>query len=317
MLVQAYQTTACLSYDSAMIAHKIKEDIQQSGTHTLKLDRSLLITNESSFVTHGIDPKDTQTPAFTHPIFLEYLDIPVWALDIRPYTRINTQKEVNLVNPVEYNFQVHRLILNDLFKNTPQRLMGLGDFHVLIFIRWLTQTLVKRFGLDPATQVNVSTITMMYWYSLLRDTDLEDQDHRLLAQKLSRITAIPTHMSLSILEQINRIPDLSAYCSALQQFSGSARLDNINPAFIYAALGGSWFGLNVKELVAVAVEHPPTFCAMIGAAIETRTYQKTGIGMLVRQNDKRGMGANYLKYYQSLIEEYKSTQSQDQARYAL
>ena len=75
---------------------------------------------------------------------------------------------------------------------------------------------------------------------------------------------------------------MEEFCDELSQRVGSSRLDGLNPVVLYGIIKGSWFGKNASELVSVAIEHPPTFDALIYAAASTSSLQRTILGTLVK-----------------------------------
>jgi hypothetical protein len=47
--------------------------------------------------------------------------------------------------------------------------------------------------------------------------------------------------------------------------------------------GQSWFGLNAKEILAIALEHPPTWTTIVHHALQERTYRNSVIAKLAER----------------------------------
>lgn len=305
MFKTAFETLACHAYSTREIHNKIELAYVENELIELQ-------TPKGEKVHHvlGIDPDNQDVPVFSHPYFITLNDVHHTIIDTRPYLRRTREGQIAFTNAGDYKFQLYRGILNHHWiTESSIDLLNVGDLVPMVFCRWLSDSISRKIGLSPGEQVKVTTLTLFYWYSLFEDAEvmgeyIPERDIGLILKKLNQITSIPTTLALEVADDITYMGSLKHYVTGLQRVIGGPRAELITPAFIYALLGGSWFGVNVKETIAVATEHPPTFVAIITMAMESRNYRKTQIGSLVYDNDKRGRGDILIRNISSIMEGY-------------
>lgn len=306
MFTTAYDTLACRFHDQAAITRGLD---QARVENTLE---PVTTPYQRQRVKHlyrlGLD--DDLTPAFTQPfryVGLEH-DQPAYVLDGRLFFKHTRSSTDQLINADEYSQQIKRAVLTYHWdQSSPIDLLQTGDLAPLVFCRWISETLTKRFGLSPIEQSRAMVISFAYWQSLFRSlehTALGEKDHMKLAQKMSQISAIPASLSVDVLSALPPLSDITTYVEAIKEHTHSVRLEKLTPAFLYSMLGGSWFGLNNKETVAVSLEHPPTFLSLIDAALTSRNYRQSVIGRLVFDLDKKERGRIFQKILQHTLSLY-------------
>ncbi len=297
MHITAYTTMACRYYDISKITKALQlADIDGTLQPVKSPDKGIPLEGILAVM-----PGDDEIPNFSHPIKAEFKSGTYYVIDARPFLKLERNGEVSITNLTDYKFLLFRAGLNNAWDGEPDDLLGLGDLATIAFIRWLTNTLTSRFGLDPENQVRLTTVTIFYWYSLFRDEEFSDRDKNNILKKLTKVSFVPMSTSMTMVDDIPYMPNITDYIEVVKDVVGSSRLENLNIGILYSMLGGSWFGLNAKEVIAVSLEHPPTFIAMVLSALESRSYRKTYIGKLVLDNDKRGMGNEFTKGVYSLI----------------
>lgn len=249
----------------------------------------------------GIRNTNTDIPAFSHPIYIKDKDF--FVVDTRTLLTIDREGNQRLSNVGDYNFQTLRAVLERHWVySSPMDLLNLGDLPITVFMRWLGGNLSRKLGLSPSDQVRVSVVTIFYWFSLFYEEEFTEKEKLRIATRITQLTHINSALVIEMIDDIDRMEGIEAYCSQLMRSIDNTRMSMVSPPFIYAMLGGSWFGLNVKESIAVATEHPPTFLAMVSESLQNRGYRKTQIGTLVRDNDKRGRGDTFLRNLSNIVE---------------
>ena len=66
----------------------------------------------------------------------------------------------------------------------------------------------------------------------------------------------------------------------------------------------SWFGSNAKEILAVALEHPPTWYAIVFSSLEERTYKNSMIARVAERFGKGGAWVDFKNAYSELIKRH-------------
>lgn len=245
------------------------------------------ITVRSLFVIDGI----VNLPLFAHPIAIPMLDsnnakIFSVATDARDVTKRDYDSGWKVTVQAEFNLLRTRLLMQSRW--LANILAGavtapVQNFPMRIYSRWLADALARRFNLDLDAAVRVQALAAFMYMSMhhsakeLRDYELVD-----IAMKISRGVNIPTTIVSEVLDDIGFFDNVEEFCDALVTRVPSSRIDGLNPVVLYGIVKGSWFGKNASELVSVAIEHPPTFDALIHAAAGSSTLQRTILGTLVK-----------------------------------
>lgn len=300
MFPTPFDTAACRSYNRDAIAKGIK--LAMVEDNVMHLDT---INGGGVRSVMGIKPGDEDTPTFSHPFHDKETNIIF--MDTRPYMKLNRDKTFGYSNISEYQFQLARCILTEHWiGEEPTDLLNLGELAPLVFCRWLSEAIVRKLGLTPAEQVQVTVVTLFYWYSLFRDptNDFDEREKMKIVTKLTQITQIPATLTMPMLDEIQVMSGVHHYVDTLARLVHNPRIQSLNVPLLFAILGGSWFGFNVKETIAVATEHPPTFIAIVAQALDSRSYRKSVIGRLVYDNDKRDRGKIFTRNYMNLLKEH-------------
>lgn len=302
MFKTAYDTLACRAYNTASIEHAIKLAIIEGEINPFVIPGF----NFNFKGVYGINNGNDKIPAFSHPFRMEISGTTGYLIDSRAYVVKDRSGEYSLTNAADFKFQVHRAVMNLEWEEDPNALKTFGELSPLVFCRWLTEAIVKRLGLNPNEQVRVTTVTLFYWFGLFREKDEEfsEKEKMMILQKLSQITAIPTTTTMAFVDEIPLMLSIQQYVDVLKNVAGSKRLESLNPALLFSMLSGSWFGLNAKETIAVAVEHPPTFVTIIEMALNNRSYRKSVLGRLTYEADKKGRGEAFLKNFYATLQRY-------------
>lgn len=303
MHLTAYDTIACRAYNQESIKSAVKLALIEDELYQLRTPDG----GKEVRGVWGIASNNEDIPAFSHPFRVEMEGNPFYFVDTRAYIQVERDGSKRYTNVADYRFQIIRAVLNQHWEEESRDLINTGELGPLIFCRWLSEAIVRRLGLGPAEQARVMTVTLFYWHSLFRDGPEEAFDEKekmRILTKLNQISSIPTTLSMEIVDEIEVMPNLESYVETLKRVVGSSRLESLNPALLFAMLGGSWFGLNAKETIAVATEHPPTFLAIVLSALETRSYRKSILGRLVYDNDKRDRGKTFSRSVYQIIHQY-------------
>tara|TARA_B100000929_G_scaffold100901_2_gene79669 strand:- start:10628 stop:11545 length:918 start_codon:yes stop_codon:yes gene_type:complete len=302
MHLTAYDTIACRAYNQEGIKRAIELALIEDELFQLKTPD----TGKEVKGVWGVSTLNEDIPAFSHPFRAELEGNPFYFVDTRAYIQVERDGSKRYTNVADYRFQIIRAVLNQHWEEEPRDLINTGELGPLIFCRWLSEAISRRLGLGPTEQARIMTVTLFFWHSLFRRPEdaFDEKEKMRILTKLNQISSIPTTLSMEIVDDIEVMPGLEVYVDTLKRVVGSARLESLNPALLFAMLGGSWFGLNAKETIAVATEHPPTFLAIVLSALESRSYRKSVLGRLVYDNDKRDRGKTFSRSVYQIIQQY-------------
>lgn len=298
MFLTPYQTTPCKDYN---LRNTIAELLLG------KVDGKLTEPNPGIYLA---TPALGSVPLFTQPITRiemdRRMDVPEIIVDGRALLKPNGREGGwQVSNHTEMDFQLLRarvlkLWISDGFDK--QDLLRVGDFAPIVFINWVSKSLSSKLGLDPQQYLNTS-IVVGYYYACLHHEELhfgEDQKMK-IASQISRWTRMPVPNVLTVVDQLGYLNNIKDLVDALKAHSGSARMEQLSAGLIYALLGGSWFGSNSRETVAVALEHPPTFVAFVKAALELRSYKNAVLSKVATLAVRGGNDKEFLKNLNFLL----------------
>jgi hypothetical protein len=93
---------------------------------------------------------------------------------------------------------------------------------------------------------------------------------------------------LDILDQVAVVTSITHLCDVAGEVCQSIQLNELkkNVGLFIAAMGAGWFGVNNKEVLAAALEHPPTWIAICHTALTDRSYRNTTIARIVERHSK-------------------------------
>lgn len=307
MFKSVYETTPCTAYN----LHAIKQGLQEAmARHELGNAVSIVRDKEFDlFDLKTVKNSSKEVPVFSHPITVPLLGSKesIVCLDTRPFTRTTGMGEVVVTNLIEYRFMALRGLLqlrwND--NNNAQDLVNLGSLQITAFARWISEAVSRRLGLTPLEQMQVMSLSGYYYLNQFVDArTLHDDEKLKMATQAARATNVPVDKLLEMTDQLEgTIHSISDFISALRQLVQSPRLDALTVAFMYGAMGGGWFGANAREIVAVALEHPPTFIAMVYTAVTDRTYHRCFLADLIARVDRRGeLGKQFVNNLTAYLE---------------
>lgn len=298
-----YETLICRPYRVAQIASAVARADIESPLPVLTTAKGNVIRN--AFV---VTPKDVygDVSGFTQFLNIGTEEKPKWVIDGRPYMRWERRDDTyRLVAENDFSFQCARIALSLQAQGQGSSIFfGFGDLPIKTFTRWITLALSQRYGLSIEQQIAISVIAAYYYSARLSDDyTISAEDIMPLTQQVSRVCMVPRPRALEIGEQLaskkgsitfNTAEDLA---TAIAEFSGSVRLTELRFLDLYTIIAGSWIGVNARENVGVAIEHIPTWIALVYSALDENSYRKT---ILAKRAETTGRPAD-IKLFTSQV----------------
>lgn len=263
----------------------------------------------------------SQAPAFGQPIVLDKVDVIKYTrmfgesnshdsrffavIDARPYTSYDENNgTVTIKNRLEFNLAMLRASLTEYWVNGGvSSLQSFSTLPMSIFASWISENVARRYNLDVREQVSLSVYAAYYYLSLFtNDEIIDNQERNRFAMMISKALRISASEVLDIIERTEPPQNIGDFCSRAEGVIGSVRLKEFNKLVLFSLIGGTWFGINAKENVCVALEHPPTWISLLTAAYSERGFTKSGITQLIERNSNRNLGQNYTRQVFSLVQ---------------
>ena len=300
-----YDTTIGSSFviDKTQIA--IKESIVRDGlayddnNYRLDLDiQPILIKGKTS--------GESNIPFFSHPLPVIGIDKKKYmCVDVRPYmtstSLSGTEKQIK--NQTEYNIVKSRLALNIVWlTESPNRLRDISNLPISIFSSWISEALTKRFALNPKDQYLLAITAAIYYQSLFTEfTIFEEEDKVKLAAPVMRATKADSKIVFEILDKITNLANINDFCSACKVVLENPRIDELNAGLLVTIVGSTWFGMSAKEVLAIALEHPPTWITIIYASLTERSFKNSAITKIAERYSGSKGGDDFLKSFVSTV----------------
>ena len=279
MFNYTYQTTACSSYSLREITTALQKAKVNGELETVTTTKGNRLKNVFS-----VTPYSRTIPPFHHPVAIELTSgETVFVVDQRPNLSLSRDGETKITQPSNYDFLALRAALEWLWNNDyREELQLLGQIPFRAYARLVSENIVRRLGLPPDAQQQIAALTGYYYQCLFLDTDTLSEDDRMkMAVRIRNYMAIPVEVSLPLIEDLPVLGTMQEYCDAVRSKIPNPRLLKLNPAFMISISSGVWFGPAAREVVAVAMEYPPAFLALVFTALNDRSMHGSQMTKLV------------------------------------
>lgn len=305
-----YDTTVGSGMNVKSVEHAIKEAFVKDAIYNCNFDLISSLNFRPVFIT-GQNSSESNIPFFAHPMIIKgYKGMNFICADVRPFVKSSDHHDgferPEVRNQTEFNFAVKRLAMNMAWVCGEVNQIKLNlSFAGAVFAAWLSDTIAKRFALDPKDQMVLSIVSHYYYQSLFHG---EDQIEEELLQKFAvhtiKATKAPSQMVFEVFDRIKAGGPMRSgadYCDHVKRVLENIRLEDLNVGLLITMIGQSWFGLNAKEILAVALEHPPTWIAIVHSSLDERTYRNSMIARISERYAKNGAGDEFLKNFGNMM----------------
>lgn len=322
----SYETTAGMMLIMTPVEKAIKEAIIKSNLGYVNLG----VRNDGNFkpifIVNGKDSL-SDIPLFTHPItILNFQKENYLCTDMRFFVKEgfdehsgpNNNALNGIRNLTEFNFAKSRAILSLMWLNGEQsRLRNALPLAADVYASWLAESISKNFALDFKDQTTISIISSYFYQSLFMEDDTFDEDTKQrMALFTARSTKAPSALIFEIFDKIGPMSSIDEYCENVVSIVENVRLKTFNRALLLTTIKNSWYGLHAKEIISVALEHPPTWLAIVYTALTERTFKTSMIFRVAERFGKRGGADEFTKAYSNLMSDMLvNSHSSDDVRY--
>lgn len=309
-----YETSAGSVINTGPIISKIKESIIKDDLNKVTLGVISTGSVRPLFIT-GALPGDEQIPLFTHPIMIKnFQNADYLCTDIRLVMSkgANIEDLTSFIrDKATYSLYKSRAILNLIWLNDGPASLKTGfDLASAVFSQWVSQTLSSKYGLDHSDKAIIAVVASYYYQMFFMDKNLPDEDDiQKMAVHTIKTTGVPAAQVFEIFADIGEISSFNDLPAVILKCVSSRRMEGMNAAVMINLFKTSWYGTDASELIRCAFEHPPTWIALVYAAVSDRTYKTSIISRTAEVLAKRGRGDEFVAAYKALMHESVSLEA--------
>ena len=304
----SYDTTVGKIDDMRKVELALKEALITGALCNRRLGVDEIHQKRAVFVIG--DSSESAIPPFVHPYLIQNFKNQDYLItDVRGFRgndkMIYTERdfELGVRNTTEYALVKSRAALNALWLGPDvSRIRARFSFAGSVFAAWLSQSISKAYALDFSDQMQLMAVSIYYYHTLFQaGTRLTDQALEIAVVHTIKATKLPAAEVYSLFEKLGDMSSIADYCTELKKVIESVRLHDFSLAMLLTLIRNSWYGTNAKEMLSVALEHPPTWIAIVYATLTERTYKASALYKLVEMQGKRGNSDEFKMNYQELI----------------
>lgn len=300
MFATIYDTTVCNSY----VLRDIKFALEKA-----RINGELTqLTPSSGKRVHGIaqvTPYSKSVPAFHHPIEIsDGRDGKLIVVDQRPNLGVDREKKPKITQTTQYDFMTLRGALEYLWADGYQQsMLALGAVPIKVYSRWVSNAIRSRLGLDATDQIKLSALAGYYYHcQFTNKAELTEDEKVQIAVKLRNFAYVDMNFTLPLIENLPVLTDMGSFCEAVKETITNERLSKLNPGYLVTVTSGMWFGGNAREVVATALEYPPSLLAMIFTALNDRGMNSAQFTKLVDSASTGNLAASFNRGMMNLLE---------------
>ncbi len=229
------------------------------------------------------------------------------AIDVRGFTKQLGEKQLKVIAGGEYEGAVLRAALTRAWLDGGvEDMRRWNDISARVFIRLISEALVRRLGLSPLDQQGIVVATGLLYYSNFHDFSkgpMDREDFERIGMAVARATRLSPQTVVNMLDaDTPQVTNLDGYCDALRHIVKNPRLEKVDPGFIVALTGGLWFGGQARLVLAVALEYPPVWLALMYQALTDRSMHNSGLAKMAETENRGNAGAQFIRDVGSYLE---------------
>lgn len=326
IFVDPYHTTTGVTLDTTKVVTPLKECTIRDPLTGSNLGVRAANSVVPVFVT-GCRNSEKAVPSFTHPIFIKnfngksylFTDMTLFVSSGGTLSNIDS----HIRRREEFDFTKARGIASLVWASgDTARFRNSMGFAGDVFASWIGQALSRNFALDFMDQIKVQLIALAFYQSLFVDGPVvySDNDDKaaLCARQASNSFRVPFTDAVKFYKGLTTpMASINDMCEAIVKTLDNV---NLNPApgrpdtgfnlrVLLNLISDAWFSTNSKLILSVAVEHPPTLCAIIYYCINYNNFRRQALGQTIQQCGKNGKAEAFSKAFSQMLEEMQQPES--------
>lgn len=295
-------------YDTT-IGSKFNTDRSQTAIRqSLGLNYPWMKINEAN-KTIFIYPNSV-VPTFSHPLTIETVKGLTYTIcDLSSFIRERQEGEYTVANKPLFSLQTIRTVLTaDLINNGTRSIKSLSPNVVKTYVDLITSSLSMAFSLNNEEVLALRALSGWMYYSMLHsDLFSGELEFDALVAKLAREINIPSSFLYRYLDQ-EFYKSVGDFLEKIKQKINNPAVQKINEGLFYTVIAKNlnanvWIGLEKQEILAMSVEHIPTFVATLVICLSEQVFKNAGLTKMALRNFTRDK-ANFILAVNSIVNDY-------------
>lgn len=249
-------------------------------------------------------------PTFSHPLTIETVKGLTYTIcDLSSFIRERQEGEYVVANKPLFSLQTIRTVLtSDLINNGTRSIKSLSPNVVKTYVDLITSSLSMAFSLNNEEVLALRALSgWMYYSTLHNDPYAGELEFDALIAKLAREINIPSSFLYRYLDQ-EFYKNVSDFLEKIRQKITNPAVQKINEGLFYTVIAKNlnanvWIGLEKQEILAMSVEHIPTFIATLVICLSEQVFKNAGLTKMALRNFTRDK-ANFILAVNNIVNDY-------------
>lgn len=249
-------------------------------------------------------------PTFSHPLTIETVKGLTYTFcDLSSFIRERQEGEYAVANKPLFSLQTIRTVLTaDLINNGTRSIKSLSPNVVKTYVDLITSSLSMAFSLNNEEVLALRALSGWMYYSMLHsDPYAGELEFDALVAKLAREINIPSSFLYRYLDQ-EFYKNVGDFLEKIRQKISNPAVQKINEGLFYTVIAKNlnanvWIGLEKQEILAMSIEHIPTFVATLVICLSEQVFKNAGLTKMALRNFTRDK-ANFILAVNSIVNDY-------------
>lgn len=302
--ISAYDTTACSGLQMSKIKDELIKAIMLGGLRKVEIRLESLGEVSTIWLVEGGNSSADNVPYFRQPYHLVTSEMNCFIVDVRGYGKWNApQGMFHVTQSVDYAWQLKRAVLNQyMLEGRIEVLRDLSPLPMAAYAELIAQSVQRRFALDPAEQMKVAALAAYFYMGLFTDESrFSEHDMPMIVGKIAKTINVPVDIVSSMIKDLDVLHSLDDFCQIIHQRLENVALQNFNIGTLLSIVGGTWFGSNARETLAVGLEHIPTWLNIVDSSLSSAVYRRSTLSKIIQRLDRRDAGKALHQSIEALI----------------
>lgn len=302
----SYETTVGSVLVTSAIETEIKKSMISDGLDRENLNVRDLANVKPVFVLGAVE-SESNIPPFAHPItILSPNKEKTLVTDMRYFLKKDPDAreiENRIRNLTEFNFAKGRAIMNLLWvTDRVNEVKNNFQFAGIVYASLISEAVGRNYALDFQDKLIVKIAAHFFYQSLfLAEVEFDEETRDQMAIHTIKATKAPSELVYRIFDKIKVITGVTDFCKIVAEATDNVRLQDFNNAVLFTILKNSWYGTNAKEIIVVAIEHPPTWISIVYSALTERTFKNSMVFQISEKASKGDDKNEFIRNYVSTI----------------